>query len=124
MSSSPELAPVEAITSTVRKFECCKLRPEEFHHLDHLTVITCYLEEMPLRAALARMRTVLKKFTAYHKAKGYNETITCFWIAKVAQVLVTEAEGLQLPELIERVHAALGNKELLFRHYSRGRVLS
>jgi len=112
------------VQAVVRKFEDCEFSPQEFHHLDHLTVITCYLEQLPVRAALARMRGALKKFTAHHKAKGYNETITRFWVAKVVQVLATQAAELSLPELVERVHASLGNKELLFQYYSRERALS
>lgn len=114
----------DEVHTVVRKFENCEFSPQEFHHLDHLTVIICYLEEMPVRAALARMRAALKKFTAHHNAKGYNETITRFWIAKVGQILATQAAELSLPELVERVHAVLGNKELVFQYYVRERALS
>jgi hypothetical protein len=124
MASARGVDSLEAIAATVRKFEQCEFSPQEFHHLDHLTVIACYLEELPVRAALARMRAALKKFTAYHNAKGYNETITRFWIAKVAQIMATQPDEHSLPELAERVHAVLGNKELLFQYYSRERAMS
>jgi Rod binding domain-containing protein len=124
MALAREVMSLEDIASTVRKFESCEFTPQQFHHRDHLTVIACYLEQMPLRQALKCMRDALKKFTAHHKAKGYNETITRFWIAKVAQILATEGETGRLPELIEQVHAALGSKELLFQYYSRELVLS
>lgn len=112
------------IREVVCKFEACEFSPQEFHHRDHLTVIACYLEELPVRAALERMRTALKKFTAYHKAKGYNETITRFWVAKVTQIMASEGDDPPLPEIIERIHTVLGNKELVFEYYSRERVLS
>src|SRR5262249_40066558 len=112
------------ILEVVRKFESCEFRPQEFHHRDHLTVIAHYLERMPVRQALAHMREELKKFTAYHKANGYNETITRLWIAKVAQIMVSEGGELPFAEMIERIHAALGSKELLFQYYSRERVMS
>jgi hypothetical protein len=124
MASARGLLQLEAIASVVQKFERCEFRPSEFHHLDHLTVITCYLEQAPLRQALARMRAALERFIAHYQAKGYNETITRFWVAKVAQILVTQAGDLPLPEQIERVHRALDNKELVFDYYSRERVLS
>jgi hypothetical protein len=110
--------------AVVRKFEDCEFSPEEFRHLDHLTVITCYLEELPVRAALGRMRAALKKFTAHHKAKGYNETITRFWVVKVAQMMAAEVGDLAFAEVLERVRAAFGNKELVFQYYSRERVMS
>jgi hypothetical protein len=124
MALAREVMSLEDIASTVRKFESCEFTPQQFHHRDHLTVIACYLEQMPLRQALKCMRDALKKFTAHHKAKGYNETITRFWIAKVAQILATEGEDLPLPGLTARVHGALGDKQLLFQYYSREYVLS
>ena len=108
----------------VRRFEQCEFLPEEFHHADHLTVITHYLERMPLRRALTEMRAALVRFSAQHNRKGYNETITRFWITKVAQVLAMLPGNLPLPELVSRVREQLGNKELVFEYYSRERVLS
>lgn len=124
MPSPGDAVCLEAIAATVLKFERCQFSPQEFHHLDHLTVITCYLEQMPLRQALVHMRERLKQFTAYHNAKGYNETITRFWIAKVAETLAAESGEHPLPEVVERVHAVLGNKELPFQYYSRERAMS
>jgi len=118
---SSELRETELI---LRKFERCEFRAEDFHHRDHLAVMVCYLERMPLRQALAHIREALLRFTAHHNRKGYNETITRFWIAKVAQVLATLPGELPLEELVTRVCEALGNKELLFDHYSRERVMS
>jgi hypothetical protein len=108
----------------VRAFERCEFLPEEFHHADHLTVITHYLERMPLRRALSEMRAALVRFSAHHNRKGYNETITRFWIAKVAQVLATLPNDLPLAELLSRVREQLSSKELVFEYYSRERVLS
>jgi hypothetical protein len=122
--ASPELICLEEISLTVRKFEQCELLPQNFHHHDHLTVITYYLERMSVRQAVAHMREQLKKFTVHHQAKGYNETITRFWIAKVAGLLAAQPSDLPLLDLVQRVQAALGNKELLFEYYNRERVLS
>ena len=108
----------------LRKFEQCEFQAEDFHHRDHLAVMVCYLERMPLRQALVHMREALLRFTAHHNRKGYNETITRFWIAKVARVLATLPRELPLEELVERVCETLGSKELLFDYYSRELVMS
>ena len=111
------------VEAVVRRFEQCEFLPEEFHHADHLTVITCYLERMPLRQALATMRSALLKFITHHHRKAYNETITRFWVAKVAQVLATLPGDISLPESVQRVREQLGRKELVFDFYSQERVL-
>jgi hypothetical protein len=115
------LGEMEAV---VRRFENCEYLPEDFHHADHLTVITWYLERMPVRLALAHMREKLAKFSAHHNRKGYNETITCFWIARVAEVLATSAADLPLLETTNHVRERLGNKDLIFDYYSRECLLS
>lgn len=66
---SSELRETELI---LRKFERCEFRAEDFHHRDHLAVMVCYLERMPLRQALAHIREALLRFTAHHNRKGYK----------------------------------------------------
>jgi len=122
--ATQESSELRGIELVLRKFEQCEFRAEDFHHRDHLAVMVCYLEQMPLRQALAHIREALLRFTAHHNRKGYNETITRFWIAKVAQMLAILPGGLPLETLADRVCEALGNKELLFDYYTRELVMS
>ena len=93
----------------VHRFESCEYALEEFNHAEHLKVAWTYLQLYGNEAALARMRTGLLRFSAHHNKRGYNETITIFWMRK-----------------LQRCNGAFRYipKEELFTHYSRERVMS
>ena len=93
----------------VRRFERCEYALEEFHHSEHLKVAWTYLQLYGYEAALDRMRTGLLRFSAHHNKRGYNETITVFWLRKLQQC------NDIFPNL---------QKEDLFLHYTRERVMS
>ena len=93
----------------VRRFERCEYALEAFHHGEHLKVAWTYLQLYGYEAALARMREGLLRFSAHHNKKGYNETITVFWM-----------------RMLQKSKGAFHNmaKEQLFLHYTRERVMS
>jgi len=98
----------------VRRFENCEYALEEFHHREHLKVAWTYLQLYEYEAAVAKMREGLLRFSAHHGKSGYNETITIFWLRK----LQAHSED-DLTEALEKA-----NKDMLFRHFSRERVMS
>jgi len=98
----------------VSRFENCEYALDEFDHHEHLRVAWTYLRLVGFDAALARMRQGLLRFSAYHNAMGYNETITVFWM----RVLMTHCEA-DPAEVIQNIP-----KEILFRHFSRECVMS
>lgn len=100
----------------VRKLEQCQLSATEFHHRDHLAVTVAYLYVMDLETALAAMRDSLKRFTAHHGVKGYHETITRFWMKAVHEHLDRD---LCLAASVQKIQAELGDKNLIYRHYSK-----
>ncbi len=69
------------IETVVRGFESCRIQPSQFNHRAHLTVALWYLSqgELPQQAAI-RMRVSLQRFLNHHNIKGYNETMTLFWM--------------------------------------------
>ncbi len=77
------------IENVVRAFEACGTGKEAFKHRHHLIVAIWYVETVGREAALDRMRASLMRFLDHHGVdKGkYNETITVFWIGKVADKL-------------------------------------
>lgn len=98
----------------VHRFESCEYALEEFGHGEHLRVAWTYLELYGYEGALAKMRAGLVHFSAHHNKKGYNETITVFWLRKLQQHQ-EEDPG----EIFRNA-----GKEVLFRHYTRERVMS
>ena len=98
----------------VRRFESCQYALEEFSHREHLRVAWTYLEIYGYEGALAKMRAGLVRFSAHHNKKGYNETITVFWLRKLQQY-----HGEDPGEIFRNA-----GKEVLFRHYTRELVMS
>lgn len=77
------------IENVVRAFETCETGKDDFKHRDHLVVAIWYLHTMDQQAALDRMRTGLLRFLEYHDVGTgvYSESVTVFWIEKIAQRL-------------------------------------
>ncbi len=77
------------IENVVRGFEACETGADEFKHKDHLVVAVWYVHNLGRDAALERMREGLMRFLDHHHVdpKKYSETITRFWIERVAQRL-------------------------------------
>ena len=75
-------------------FERCTLPAASFHHADHVHVVWAYLREMPMRAALERFQTALKRFATHHgKPNLYHETITCAFVFLVNERMHRHADN-------------------------------
>lgn len=107
------------ILTLVERLEQCSLAPHEFHHRDHLTVAVAYLFSAELERALDKMRASLLRFVAYHGGNRYHETATRFWMLQAEKYL---DRTLCLQHAAERVIAALADKNLIYRYYSRERL--
>jgi hypothetical protein len=115
--------PEAELANIVEKFEACDFSLEEFTHSKHLTVACWYLATLPYDKALVRMRLGLKRFIQHHGKQGYHETITRFWMILLDQALRTTPEEWELATRVEHVVAEHADKNMLFRYYSRERVL-
>src|SRR5215469_18508341 len=109
------------ILTLVDRLEQCSLSPTEFHHRDHLTVAVAYLYSAKLDRALDKMRTSLLRFVAHHGGNRYHETATRFWMLEAEKHL---DRTLCLQHAVERVIAALADKNLIYQYYSRERLNS
>src|SRR5882757_1345786 len=68
----------------VTEFEGCTLKPDDFHHRDHLAVALWYEYKNSDSDPSDRFRTSLLKFVQHNQlAHVYHETITLFWIKVV-----------------------------------------
>jgi hypothetical protein len=110
------------ILTLVDRLERCLLSGSEFRHQDHLAVAVVYLYAAGMQAALDKMRASLVRFSTHHGARDkYHETFTRFWIEQVEKRL---DRNRCLHESVRRIQAELGDKNLIYRHYSSGRVNS
>src|SRR5215216_1084238 len=96
----------DEIETMVRSFETCQTGADDFRHPEHLAVAVWYLHTMDRDAALDRMRASLLRFLNHYEGdtSKYSETITVFYIDKIAEKLSqigTEAS------IVEKCNAVL-----------------
>jgi hypothetical protein len=92
------------VHALVVAFETASLAPTELTHPAHIAVALAYLAEAPLPVAAGRTRAALAYFTAQHRASGYHETLTLFWMRLLDHV--AQARYATLP-LWARINAAV-----------------
>ena len=97
----------DEIEKVVRGFETCQTDASEFHHTEHLAVAVWYVHTMDRDAALDLMRSGLMRFLDHHGVdKGkYSETVTVFWIDKIAAKLNELGPDVSL---VEKCNTVLG----------------
>lgn len=98
----------DEIENMVRAFEKCETGADDFHHSEHLVVAVWYLHTMDRDAALDRMRTGLLRFLDHYEGdtSKYSETITVFYIDKIAETLRALGPDTSLVEKCNTVLAA------------------
>ena len=98
----------DEIENVVRGFETCETAGDDFHHAEHLAVAVWYVHTMDRDAALDRMRAGLLRFLEHHGVeKGkYSETVTVFYIDKIAEKLSQMGPEVSVVEKCNAVLAA------------------
>jgi len=109
------------ILTLVDRLERCLIPPAEFRHPQHLAVAVTYLYGTEPDVALNKMRASLCRFVEHHGGTRYHETITRFWILQAEKHL---DRTICLHQSVERVLAALANKDLIYQYYSREKLHS
>jgi hypothetical protein len=96
------------IENVVRGFETCETGADDFNHPEHLVVAVWYLHTLDRDAALDRMRSGLLRFLDHHEGNTskYSETITVFWIDKIAEKLNQIGPEISIVEKCNAVLAA------------------
>jgi hypothetical protein len=96
------------IENVVRGFETCETGADDFNHPEHLVVAVWYLHTLDRDAALDRMRSGLLRFLDHHEGNTskYSETITVFWIDKIAEKLNQIGPEISIVEKCNAVFAA------------------
>jgi hypothetical protein len=103
----------------VALMEACKLRNEDFHHIDHIRLAWIYLGMLPEPEAAERMAASLRKFSAHAgRASRYHHTMTLAWVRLVADARAAAPSAKSFPDFIA-AHPRLADQKALLRHYSQ-----
>lgn len=98
----------DEIENVVRAFEACETGADNFRHPEHLAVAVWYLHTMDRDAALRCMRAGLLRFLNHHEGdtSKYSETVTVFYIDKIAEKLNDLGPDVSVVEKCNLVLAA------------------
>ena len=112
------------IESLVLRFESCRLMPSEMTHSAHLIISLWYLSQFPLPEGARRISENLIRFIGHYGLKGYNETITLFWIKLISRFLESVDSSLSIADLANDLTGRFNNSQIIFDYYSRERLFS
>ena len=112
----------QALLSFCASFEDGSFPKAQWTHASHIAMATCYLWRLPIHEATSVIRTGIQTYNVAQGGQntpesGYHETLTIFWIQRVAEVL---AEMPVNATLLDGVRASLekfGAKRDLFQDY-------
>lgn len=80
----------EALVEMIARFESAELPPERFNHAAHVAVGAWFVWTSGAGGAMDRMRAGLKALNVKHAVpnvvgRGYHETMTRFWVERIAE---------------------------------------
>jgi hypothetical protein len=111
-----------------RRFEAQTIPRSEWTHRAHVRMAYLYVSELPLAAAIDRLRAgieALNRVNGVHDtpSNGYHETVTIAWATIVAERAGRQQSSAGFDEFADR-HADLFGKDFLLQFYSHGRLFS
>ena len=109
----------------IRRFEDCSLRPNCFHHREHIRLTWLYLKRYQVIDALARLSNGIRKFAAaLGKADRYHETITWAYIFLIHERMTHAPEEQIWDEFIDNNSDLLDWRDSILKRYYRDDTLS
>jgi hypothetical protein len=105
----------DEIHALVEAFESTTLTHEAWTHHAHLTVAAWYVLWYGPDLALDHVRAGIQRLNAVHgvpqtPTRGYNETVTRFWVARVAQAVARAGVTVSLAEIVNRTIAECADR--------------
>jgi hypothetical protein len=117
----------EEAAALVRRFETGELPPDDFKHAGHLTVALWHATQLAPEAALGEMRRSIHNFLARHSIDPetvYHETITAFWMKRVAAFAARADAALPFFERANALAAECADSRLIFDYFSEELIKS
>jgi hypothetical protein len=114
----PALESESALDSLLHAFTTYTLPTGEWTHAAHVAVAAAWIHEDP-STALDRLRPAISEYNAATGGQntatdGYHETLTHFWVLRIAETLPREKSRL---EAVRDAVARYGAQSGLFRQY-------
>lgn len=118
-----------ALDELARRFRDRTLPKEAFTHEAHLRVGLWHVLEFGEAAALEELRRCIRAFNEAHggvnsDSAGYHETITRFYVWRIARFAEAAGERDAPDLLADRLLAECGDRRLPLRHWSEARLMS
>lgn len=112
----------------LERFEAADLTMDQWNHRRHVRVAWCYLNQLPVDEALAKMRAGLKALLPVFGLEdslttGYHETITVAWLRIIADLMARHGGHATSQEFLSE-NTQLGSKRVLRFFYSKERLVS
>jgi hypothetical protein len=120
---------LEEIASLVARWADCTLPCAQWTHRAHLTVGLWLARELPPGEALDRVRAGIRRYNAAcgvenSTTRGYHETLTRFYMAKIAAYLARRADHDDWVAVTNDLMEQLDDRGLPLHYYSRERLMS
>lgn len=117
------------VVELVRRFEDRSLTKAEWTHDAHLTVGLYYCSRNSFGVAKNLMGDGIywlndKHGTPNTENSGYHETLTVFWLRKIADFISANRHVTDLAESANQLLAQVSDRDLPLREYSRERLYS
>jgi hypothetical protein len=104
-------------------FEAARIANQDFHHRDHLRLAWIQVHRLGLRRASDAVAAGIRQFASHHgHGERYHETMTRFWVRVIGMGIDCHPTFAFDDLLAAEPH--LLDKNLPYRHWSRGRMLS
>src|SRR5262249_12244591 len=102
-----------------RLFEACQVAPKAFDHAAHVRLAYIYLCEVPVDAAVIRMKKALLAYLAHLGVDPgkYHETITRAWIMAVSHFM-NESAACDSAATFMTKNPGLLDSKIMLKHYS------
>lgn len=113
----------------VARFLDCSLPCAQWTHRAHLTVGLWHARQYPPDEALARVRAGIQRYNAAcgtpnTEARGYHETLTCFYMHLIGRYLAEVVDRSDWTAVTNHLVDRYGSRDLPLRFYSRERLMS
>ncbi|WPV70278.1 hypothetical protein [Chitinophaga sp. LS1] len=114
----------------IEKFETCTLPKAEWTHEKHFVMALWYCIHYPLPEAVDKICNGIKRYNESVGGEntdesGYHETITLFYIGRVADYVITNRVSVFTEEVVgDFLEQDFVGKEYMLRFYSREYLMS